>query len=418
MGRQMGKLVYTGRTDWIAFFLLLCLFIISYFEYFFRGDLPFWMVLFLFGVLALSKYSKDLHSKNLGFILLYILANPFVCFLQALTESSVGPFYAIGQGVLLFGYLILGTATKESICEKFVLMMTIIASYSIVIYFVCIFYPPIKDYLVTVVCPNFPSLGVEKAIQEGGGINFVIYNFQKASDFALLNRNCGPFWEPGMFAVFLNMALFINLFLIRGEKYVTIILIVALLTTLSTGGFVGGLFVISCFFILQRKNVVVSFLAIIVFAVLSYLFFSYDFLGEKLIAQMTDYEIGNDESRFGALLTHWKIFIENPLWGYYGIEDYIVDGRMALASGLLIPLSTRGFFVGLLYYIMLYKACVNFSFYYTQKKQAGIFLYALILLLSMSQTILLSSFILVFIFAGLTLKVNQKRINYINYATV
>lgn len=414
----MGQLVYTRKTDKIAFFLLLCLFINSYFEYFFRGEFPIWIALFAYAVFTLSKYSKDLQSQYFGYIILYIVANVLSCILQVITQSSVSIVYAIGQAVLLFGYLLLGTATKETLCEKFVLSMAIIASYSIIIYALCMLFPPIKDYLVTVVCPNYPSLGVEKAIQEGGGINFIIYNFQQASEFVLLNRNCGPFWEPGMFAVFLDLALFVNLFLIRGKTYVSVIFAVALLTTMSTGGFVGGLFVISCFFILKKNNVIISVLGIIIFAYLSFLFFSYDFLGEKLIAQMTDYEIGNDESRLGALLTHLKIFIENPLWGYYGIEGYTVDGRMALASGLLEPLSSRGFFVGILYYFLLYKASVNYSLYYTQGKKTGVILFALILLLSFSQTILHTSCILVFIFAGLTLRVKKDRNIQLEYEAV
>lgn len=414
----MGKLVNTFKTNKIAFFLLLCLFVNSYFEYFFRGNLPVWIVLFVFAVISLSKYSNDLLSRYRNYTIIYIVANTLVCFLQVFKSPSVSIIYGIGQATILFSYLLVGTATKETLFEKFVFLMTIIATYSVIIYGLCVLFPPIKEYLVTVVCPNYPSMGAEKAIQEGGGINFIIYNFQQASEYAMLNRNCGPFWEPGMFAVFLDLALFVNLYLIRGKKIASIILAIALLTTMSTGGYVGGLFIVSSFFVLERKHVVLSFFSVIIFVVLSYLFFTYDFLGDKLIQQMTVFQLGNDESRFGALLTHWKIFTDNPLCGYYGIEGYTVDGRMALASGLLIPLSSRGLFVGALYYIMLYKASINYSLYYTHKKQVGVFLFLLILLLSMSQTILLTSCILVFIFAGLTLKMNNNRSNQLDYAAV
>lgn len=414
----MEKLVYIRKTDKIAFGILLCLFIVSYFEYFFRGGLPIWILLFIFSLFSLKKYRGDLQNRNNNIIYTYFIVNFFVCILQSVSQSSVSSVFAIGQVVLLSGYLMLGVATKETLFEKFVVLTTIIASYSIVIFVICSLFPLIKDYLVNVVCPNYPSLGVEKALQEGGGTNFVIYNFQIVSEYAILTRNCGPFWEPGMFAVFLDLALFINLFLIRGKKFVTVILTIALLTTLSTGGYIGGMFIISSFFFLERKHVVLSLLSVVLFIVLSYLFFTYDYMGDKLIHQMTDYQIGSDDSRFGALFTHWIIFTEHYLWGYIGIEGYTVDGAMSMASGLLVPLSSRGIFGGVLYYIMLYKASVNYSLYYTQKKEVGIFLFVLILLLSLSQTILFSSLIFVFIFAGLTLKVNQNRNNNTSYATV
>ena len=60
----------------------------------------------------------------------------------------------------------------------------------------------------------FPSLNVHDAVFEGGGLNIIIYNFQTAVLLEIVGflRNCGPFWEPGMYAVFLNIALAFNLF--------------------------------------------------------------------------------------------------------------------------------------------------------------------------------------------------------------
>lgn len=411
----MGSTVdYTRNANRLAFILLLCLFVASYFEYFFRGiSMYFWFILFPLAVITVSRIRVAFRSNGIQTIYIFIIGTFLVCLFQSFTSLPVNINYSLGQVLLLSCFLLLAIATKESLLEKLVFLMTIIATYSIIIYALCSFFQPIKDYLLNEVSYRFPSIGVENAIQEGGGINFVIYNFQQVSEFAAFFRNCGPFWEPGMFAVFLDLALFVNIFILHGKRFVNFILIVALLTTMSTGGYVCGLFILFAYAMLERRNVFISLLSIILFVIFTYYFFETDFLGDKLLYQMTNATLGDDTSRFGALKTHFKMFIDNPLWGYYGIKGYVVDDRSVLASGLLIPLSSRGFFVGGLYYYLLYKASVNYSLYYSQSKRTGVFLFVFILLLSISQTILLTSCIYVFIYAGLLLKQNSKR-----YATV
>lgn len=410
----MRTIVDKKKKNKTAFLLLLCLFFASYFEFFFRDRLYIlWGILFIFGMISLQRYHIDLLSKSFRSIFAYIVISFFVCIIQTLTTSSASSLFAFSQVFMLFCLIMLGVATKENLLNRFVTLMTVIAVYSVAIYLICIISPAIKDYLVNVISPRYISLGVENAIQEGGGINFVIYNFQQNSEYALYNRNCGPFWEPGMFAVFLNLALFVNIFLLQGKGIINVILVVALLTTMSTGGYFGGLFILMSYSILRNKKTILSIAYIILLIVFLYFFSSTDFLGDKLMQQMTSYQIGNDDSRYGAMLTHLKIFLDHPLWGYYGIEGYTIDGRMALASGLLIPLSSRGFFAGSLYYILLYRASIKYALYYAQKKQVGVFMFLFILLLSFSQTILLTSCIMVYIFAGLLLNLNKN-----SYVTV
>lgn len=399
------KIVNNKKADILAFLLLLSVFVVSYFEYFFRDiSLRFWIVVFVLLIPFFPRLGKVLKAKYLISICAYIVGTFCVCLLQTLTNSSIGITYAMGQVFLLFIFLLLAIITKESLCEKMVALITIIAAYSVIIYALCSFFPQIKYYLIDVLTPHFTSLGAENAIQEGAGKNFIVYNFQQLSEYTLIFRNCGPFWEPGMFAVFLNIALFVNLFLLKGKSIVTIILVIALLTTVSTGGYIGGLFILICSSILNKKNILFSIASIVLFVVFLIFFFNTDFMGDKLVSQLTDTTLGDDTSRFGALLTHLKIFADHPIWGYYGLEGYVVDDRKALASGLLIPLSSRGFIVGLLYYYLLYKASLRYSAFYARSKRVGVSLFLLILLLSMSQTMLLSSCLMVYIFAGLLLK--------------
>lgn len=63
-------------------------------------------------------------------------------------------------------------------------------------------FSPFDKRIFIIFDKRFPSLNAEIAVDEGGGRNFVIYNFQTSfiSEIIGFSRNCGPFWEPGMFA--------------------------------------------------------------------------------------------------------------------------------------------------------------------------------------------------------------------------
>lgn len=70
-----------------------------------------------------------------------------------------------------------------------------------------------------------------------------IYTIQTPSEYSNYRlRNCGMFWEPGAFAGYINVAfmLFINNLseLFRKHRGKVVILLLALLSTLSTTGYV------------------------------------------------------------------------------------------------------------------------------------------------------------------------------------
>jgi len=57
----------------------------------------------------------------------------------------------------------------------------------------------------------------------GGGYNIILFSVQPSFVSELFSqlppRNCGFAWEPGGFAVYLCLAIFINLFMMKGERY-------------------------------------------------------------------------------------------------------------------------------------------------------------------------------------------------------
>ena len=98
----------------------------------------------------------------------------------------------------------------------------------------------------------------------GGGYSALIYSVQPTSmsiqyDF-LPPRNCGFAWEPGGFAVFLALALFINLFFFSPDKNSRIrfwVLTGALVSSQSTTGYLIFILILLFFYYNKKQKIVI-----------------------------------------------------------------------------------------------------------------------------------------------------------------
>lgn len=392
-----------NKRAYFNFFLLFLMIAFSAFEYFFRDGTPYLILSFFIIIISLRKIRNTSSIvKNLYFTLFLIF------FLQ---------------GVFLSNYSIIGCFTRmipwiSSLCLAFVIncnfkkyyvrVISFIAAYSLIIYLLS-YIPSIREYLIYKICPIFPSLNLTDAIQEGGGDNFIIYNFQK--DYLNENigfyRNCGPFWEPGMFSCFLNLALFINLNF-NGNKWISLLLIGASISTFSTGGLICLLFVIFSYVqSIGKNNIFISLLGFILILFAIQFYFNTSFIGTKVLEQLDKASVGSDQSRFGAILTQIKMIEVSPIIGGENIKDYSESGT--LASSLLLPFVNFGIIIGFYFYILLFKSCIKNTYIWGGNRKKGIYLFILIILMSISQTITLNIFILLMMICGLT---NNRLIKY------
>lgn len=221
-------------------------------------------------------------------------------------------------------------------------------------------------------------------------VNILIFTINRGSEVGNL-RNCGFAWEPGGYANFLILAIIINLaankFNLKNKRF--IVLLVALLTTFSTTGFLA-LFFLTIWY-LANVNFVKTLLlmpaVVLVFTYISTL----PFMSEKIfgyyenaskdlrttifLAKATgaSYSLG----RFAGMLMTWKDYKEHPIIGYGGhgeltfsskwkIEVYSVNGlgKWAAQFGT----------IGLLLFIFTWlKSLSNLSVLYDFKKPAVIF---------------------------------------------
>jgi hypothetical protein len=174
-----------------------------------------------------------------------------------------------------------------------------------------------------------------------------IHNFHSYSE----NRNSGFFWEPGAFAGYLALALFIMVSLRKTysfHKWEYFIIISALISTQSTMGYLVGAVILIYFVVRSFSNVVISkkiifFPLVISVVVIGTLitFTELEFVGDKIIEQIanTEMEKGNYRiSRFGNVLYDLEFIQEKPLFGWSGNPQT----RIALDGDALDLISAQG----------------------------------------------------------------------------
>lgn len=385
--------------DYIVFILFLAF---STFEYFFREEPLLWTLGCFAGVLLCFKKCGFIYHKNdivLFIAILFILYVLQCAFVDGYKLTSL-----ISRLITLLTAFFVAIIVKRRFVAIFINTIYWISIVSLLIYSLCLI-PSVKSYLMYQLAPNFISLNVQKAVFEGGGLNVIIYNFQV--DYLLesigLARNCGPFWEPGMFSVFLSTALFMNLFLEKSSlKYCNIIFVIALISTFSTAGYIT-VFYIVLIYVVQYRNYFIKILGLFVFVgVLVLSISNLDFLGEKISKQLYSIELGNDLSRFSAILTQFNMIAANPILGGASIKDFTTTSSYGtLASGTFLVFVTYGIPVGVFFYYMLYKSIGRLVVLYHNHMNLGKFFFILLILLSVSQTIFSQPIFLTILFVGL-----------------
>lgn len=181
-------------------------------------------------------------------------------------------------------------------------------------------------------------------------------------------RNSGMFWEAGAFQGYINLVpvLFFQDLkqLWKQERLSCIILILALITTFSTTGYIVLMFILGAAFIKQTHNYFMKGLVGIIasFAVI-FAFTSFDFLGEKIQEQLdtaATIEYGEVSwSRFGAAIVDSYEIARSPLTG----NGFMMDARYPKLGDLMAgsgngftgAINVFGIIVIFIYLVQLFK---------------------------------------------------------------
>ena len=211
----------------------------------------------------------------------------------------------------------------------------------------------------------FYLTGWNTGLQIERNTSILIYNHVEGNlDYDGTIRNSGMFWEPGAFQGYINLVplMFINELrqLWKQERRSCIILLLALITTFSTTGYMVFMLIIGAVFIKESKNIVLKgIIGAVVVAGSIYAITSFEFLGEKMQGQFEDattIQQGDVSwSRFGAAVVDSYEIARNPITG----NGFMMEARYPKLGDLMSG-SGNGFtgavnafgIIAILFYIM------------------------------------------------------------------
>lgn len=244
----------------------------------------------------------------------------------------------------------------------------------------------IAGWIVAVLVPA--SAAIFRMFPETIYGNHILYLFNwmdpaKGQVYGGLLRNAGCSWEPGRFAIMVTLAIFCNLCQngIKFKKNKNIWwLIIALVTTQSTTGFVSVL-ILYTIFLIKKFNLKYIIITLLIMIPVVYGIMKLDFMGEKITTKMansqdvsqrdqtfayaaTQYEEGEyvgSIDRFDAMVFEWMNVKNDPILGYSRNVEHsyfrtYISNNFVLANGLVKIFGMFGVFFGLYFFYILYRS--------------------------------------------------------------
>ena len=346
------------------------------------NDWPIWG--FLGGIYCLKKRNIKFHSSDYRLLL---LINGLVVVQMMVYQGS---FTTMMHQVLIAtcSYFAAKIVEKD-FAHCFVNIMLIFAIISLPFYIAANtgFYGTLIS-----IADKLPQFGVENMISIGKQENLHTLYFYNVydEDFAVMNlrRNPGPFWEPGRFTIYLNLAILINLFYFKMpvSSRKNIILIVANLTAMSTTGISAMLLIFAVYVfkgnISKTKKIIWGTILIVCIPTI----LSLDFMTDKIGGEMSD---DATHSRFGAIAYHLTQIEKSPFLGF-GPFLSTVFGMDLASSPNGVSDSVRYFGIPMAVYIwfLLYRG----TNIYIIGKFEQIATFVVLMMLAFTQTIMTSPF--------------------------
>lgn len=309
------------------------------------------LVVFIFTtIIALLINNINLKKENI--IILLILSISIIMSV-VLNIDIVDKTYIISiiQNLIILWSvgICVGYIEKQYFINKFI---DIICFFS-VISIICIF---ISNFI-----PQYSSFFYES--NEYAHNNYLISPFYMWGNTEVWTRNSGPFWEPGAFQGFINIAILFILtsnINIRNMNIKLIILVITLLTTQSTTGYI--LFVLNIIFFggeilrkLKRNNLLLKIFMVVIFTLGITVIFTSNNIEEKF----TSKENPSATIRANDVINSIKLISERPLRGigygeFKGKQEKSI-GVKNNSNGLLLMIYMDGILFSILYIYFLFR---------------------------------------------------------------
>lgn len=348
MGKSISITWYKDWQFWLLFFVInmsgnLC------FSYFFPYKLCIILLFVFLLAYSIKQRLKDGVMLYLIFWLILLLIQG--TYLEIYSFSSEFHYFLkIGSGCLL----------------PFLLKEKFVDYFTKIIYFFALISLPL--FIYNSLGGIVPYIPIKESSIDGGNIyrvSSVLYTqlYNPIWGSMLMLRNCGPFWEPGAFQGFLNLAIALNIIYRNNDDnrwaWKIIVFSITIITTYSTGGYIV-LFCNWLYLIFQsRKSGLLAKVLFSVIIVLVGLYFykTLDFMGDK---------IANDEGRLGFEISDLSSNVKYLFFGYGLSSESFYQSDISSASSIVTLFRYVGVVGFLLYFLpMLYKFRSTASVYLT-----------------------------------------------------
>ncbi|MDX4975378.1 hypothetical protein [Myroides odoratimimus] len=214
--------------------------------------------------------------------------------------------------LLTISFLVISKFDIDLLLYYFLKIVYFIAFVSIIGSVVYIILPPVIQLL-----PKTINLGM---------VHFYNGGIFAAIGYVEVYRNSGIFREPGVFMVYLNLALAIQLlyFKVYDRRYI-IVLSLALFLTLSTAGFLIYVLVLMCVYFENAKKIrFINKLIVVGFALICFVtIFSNSFIYENVFSKLSSDTLkeGSALARQASIFGNARIFADN-MWFGVGLRDF------------------------------------------------------------------------------------------------
>lgn len=243
-------------------------------------------------------------------------------------------------------------------------------------------------WLISVLFPTFIKMFPIISNYESRDYYFVI--FSNVSYFENISRNLGIFREPGVYTIFLIVALIGEILILdnKWKKLNIVLFCIGLFTTLSTAGYIL-LFALAAYYLLiyhdSIKESVIILIAILLGFLVAYQFGMLDMVFEKFSDGTNTY--GSWFSRMSSITENVEITLANPVFGIgrYALYDITlaVDGvYTADANTNTILIGSAAY--GVVFGILTLLSCLRFSYYICKKRIFSTIVIFLILIAALS----------------------------------
>ena len=310
-------------------------------------------------VLAVVLFFLTYGKYKISIPLFLISISIIVSMILGIGAVSKGATYIVQISLLVFAYEYSKTVSFEDFSNSFIIIMRIIAIVSLVAFFM-------RSILV--------NLSFIPTIHTGGTLYYKTLFFTNLPiNNSYGRRNFGPFWEPGAFQLYLNIALLFTV--MRGKRFWafdTALFVATAVTTFSGAALVPMPFVLLAAFLKNEK--LKSKLRVLLFCIVLCIGMVYLFRYGVLAPIVDKLQGTNNDSysvRLGSLLGNLKATLINPFFGVNPDRQYQLRGiETELLSGIYYEGNTNtftglfasfGVFVGAYYIYRSYMFTKNFS---------------------------------------------------------